>query len=304
RRVGAVRSGRSAHHGGARRGRPAGQRRKRATLVGARRPRRQRSLRGDDATVNLVRAAGDVRIRPMRGTDVEPATDAILRGGWGQRGPALRFFTRHPHAHGYVAEADGHIVGTSIATQHGSVGWIGLVFVSPELRGRGLGAAMTRAALGRLHELGCRSVLLAATELGEPIYRRLGFTVTGSYSMFSLQRPRPTLDSTPTDPRVRQMQPADFAAIAALDRRATGEDRSDSLRGTGPSQRGWVFEDTEIRGFALRMPWGSGPTLSTDPEAGQRLLDWHGTFGDAAARLTVPTANVAACDYLRDAGFE
>src|SRR5688500_12498355 len=117
--------------------------------------------------------------------DLEAAVSAIRDGGWGERHTSLSFALRHPHVYPFVAESDGAIVGTSIATHNGPVGWVGLVFVAPERRGRGLGGDLTAATLDRFKELGCRSVALAATELGQPVYERLGFEADGQYVVFS-----------------------------------------------------------------------------------------------------------------------
>lgn len=51
--------------------------------------------------------------------------------------------------------------------------------VAAGARRQGYGAALTLAALGAAHELGCTSVTLNATGEGEPLYRRVGFASLG-----------------------------------------------------------------------------------------------------------------------------
>ncbi len=51
--------------------------------------------------------------------------------------------------------------------------------VEPDRRGRGIGTALTVAAAERARDLGCRSVVLNATGMGEPVYRRAGFVRLG-----------------------------------------------------------------------------------------------------------------------------
>src|SRR3954453_16101904 len=101
----------------------------------------------------------------MGAEDLEAAVTAILDGGWGDRRTSLEFFVRHPSTVPLVAQVNGETVGTAVAAHFGSSGWIGLVFVAPPARGRGLGAELTRAALQVLEEGGCMTALLAATEL-------------------------------------------------------------------------------------------------------------------------------------------
>jgi GNAT superfamily N-acetyltransferase len=253
----------------------------------------------------------EVTIRPMRPEDLLPAVDAIREGGWGERLRSFEFFLAYPAAHPFVAESDGKIVGTSVATQNGSVGWVGLVFVSPAMRG--LGRDLTAAALDCFDELGCRSVVLAATELGRPVYERLGFVVDGGYVILS-GPPRSDAVAAPRsahadprgaviDPRLRALTPGDLAAVAKLDRDASAEDRSGLIRA---APEGWVLDDAEtIRGYALRTPWGLGPAIARDPSDGAVLLEvLRSRATGETMTLSLATENTAAVEYLRRIGFE
>ena len=66
------------------------------------------------------------------------------------------------------------------ACRFGATGWIGALGVAPEARRRGLGRALTEAAIARLHARGAATVLLFATDMGRPLYEHLGFATDGS----------------------------------------------------------------------------------------------------------------------------
>lgn len=51
--------------------------------------------------------------------------------------------------------------------------------VAPRQRRRGIGAALTTAACRIARQQGCEDVLLNATDMGEPVYRRVGFESAG-----------------------------------------------------------------------------------------------------------------------------
>jgi len=210
----------------------------------------------------------------------------------------LQFYVGHAQAQPLVAESDGAIVGTAIATWSGRVGWVGLVFVAPSWRGRGLGAELTRATLRCLEDLGSRSFLLAATELGRPIYDRLGFSVDGHYVVFSGHARVDPL----VDPRLRRLQPDDLDAVCALDQAATAEDRSHMIRAVAD---GWVVSDARsVRGFALRTPWGLGPAIAANTAAGALLIDvLRSNAPRSDMLLTMPDANTAAMEHVRNVGF-
>jgi predicted N-acetyltransferase YhbS len=245
-----------------------------------------------------------VRVRPMRPADYEPAWRAILAGGWGDRRLTLDVYLRTALADLFVAEAaDGTIVGTASAVRYAETGWIGLVFVAPVLRGQGLGRRLTVAALEHLQALGCRSILLAASALGRPIYERLGFHACGGYT--ALHRASAGL-AVPHPEAVRRLQPEDLETVSRLDRQASGEDRRAAISSLAAAGQAWVLGPPgAVGGYALRTPWGLGPVVATDPDDGQRLLDvlLHQPWTAAQVSVTVPTENAAARAHLARLGF-
>jgi GNAT superfamily N-acetyltransferase len=80
---------------------------------------------------------------------------------------------------------DGAIHATSASGVFGSQAVVVMVSTNPEWRRQGVGSAMTAAALEAARENGAVQASLDASELGEPIYRRLGFTVVDRMSRFS-----------------------------------------------------------------------------------------------------------------------
>ncbi|MGW1621607.1 GNAT family N-acetyltransferase [Streptomyces sp. NPDC002172] len=84
-----------------------------------------------------------------------------------------------------AAVLDGRVVGTTVViTAHGVAG-IFLVHVTEAHRRRGVGAALTAAALQVGWERGMRCAALVASPAGEPLYRRFGFTTTSEYRLFA-----------------------------------------------------------------------------------------------------------------------
>jgi GNAT superfamily N-acetyltransferase len=241
----------------------------------------------------------------MRAADYEPAWRAILEGGWNDFRLPLRFYLEYPPAHLLVAEtAAGRIVGTASAIQHATTGWVGLVFVAPDQRGRGLGRRLTELAIDDLRRRGCSGILLAATELGLPIYERLGFVPRGGYTVLRGEAAR---IHVPTPGEVRALEPDDLAAVAGLDRQASGEDRRTAIRALGPpAGAGWALGNANnLRGYALRTPWSLGPAIAVAPDDGPRLLDVLLQHHHQRPQLsiTVPTDNQHARAHLRQRGL-
>ena len=71
---------------------------------------------------------------------------------------------------------EGRLVATSTLAAYGTTAaWVGMVIVDPDYRGRGLGTAMLKKALDLAGDRGIDSIGLDATDLGRPVYLKLGF---------------------------------------------------------------------------------------------------------------------------------
>lgn len=243
-----------------------------------------------------------MQIRPMSAADLDAAAEVPRQVGWGDLRTLYELGLYHPQAYPFVAEVDGRVVGTSLGTVRGSVGWVGQIAVLPECRGTGLGTALTRHLMAHLTSLGCRTQLLIATDMGQPIYEKLGFAVEAHYRRFQ----GPSLPAPPTDPRLRPLTAADWPAVCALDAATTGEDRSAYLQYYGDA--GWVVDGRDgIDGFFVPMPWGTGPRIARTAEAGLLLVDLQrglvGQRGEASARVQVLIDSPAGIAGLAERRF-
>ena len=214
------------------------------------------------------------RLRAMTAADIEPAVAAILADDWGDRRAWFEFAVAHAECCAFVAEDDdGAILGTGIVTINGPVAWIGTIWVAPSARGRGLGRALTEAPIEAAEAAGCRTLVLVATDAGQPLYERLGFTVQTWYRTMEA----PGLAAAPVDPGeavVRAFQPDDLDTMAALDREVTGEDRRHLLAAfaTPDTSRVVTTGQDEVLGFVIRGPWGGGATIAPSSVAALALL--------------------------------
>jgi len=219
----------------------------------------------------------------MVSSDVDAATEIIIRADWGDRRTWFEFAVSQPECHPVVAIADGEIVGTGVGTANGRVGWVGTIWVAPDRRGAGLGRALTQAVIDRLESAGCDSLVLVATVEGRRLYERMGFELQTTYRI--LEAPGLAADAAVdvatgggSDDRpaieVRPFAAGDLRAMAALDAIATGEDRAHLLhRFANPA---WtkvaVATDGTVRGFVVRAPWGGGATIAVDAPSAMEIL--------------------------------
>ena len=121
------------------------------------------------------------RVADVRGFD---AYESVLAQGFGE-GPVEAGWVRamfagigigdHVPWRHYVAAVDQQPVAT--ATLFFAADVAGLYFVStvPAWRGRGIGSAISRAALAHARDLGFAVGVLGSSPMGQRVYERLGF---------------------------------------------------------------------------------------------------------------------------------
>ncbi|MFE1855127.1 GNAT family N-acetyltransferase [Streptomyces sp. NPDC059489] len=84
-----------------------------------------------------------------------------------------------------AAILEDRVVGTTVVITAHDVAGIFIVHVADTHRRRGIGTALTAAALRVGQDRGMRLAALAASAAGEPLYRRFGFVEVSQYRLFT-----------------------------------------------------------------------------------------------------------------------
>src|SRR5215813_3224214 len=156
-------------------------------------------------------------VRDARDDEAGAIADLLSRAAFGPTVSRLVAFPRtSPHGDVLVVDnGEGSAAGAVCCISFGATGWIGALGVAPEARRRGIGRALTEAAVARLRERGAETVMLFATDMGRPLYERLGFVIEGAATAW-----RGNAGAIPTGVDVRRLREDDRAALIALDRAA------------------------------------------------------------------------------------
>ncbi|HEY1149963.1 MAG TPA: GNAT family N-acetyltransferase [Pseudoduganella sp.] len=245
----------------------------------------------------------------MTEADVPAAHQLSLAVRWPHRLEDWQFVQRL--GAGYVAEAEGPdgqpvITGTALCWSHGTeFASIGMVIVSPDWQGQGIGKKLMSLALG---ELGKRTVLLHATEAGKALYESYGFSAFGTVHQHQGTVFKTPLLQLPVGERIRPMGARDAAKIAALAGRAAGMPRATVLSALQNVAEGVVIDRyDEMVGFALLRRFGHGyaigPVVAPDIERAKALIaHWTGTYGGAFLRIDV-NAESGLSPWLTELGL-
>jgi GNAT superfamily N-acetyltransferase len=161
----------------------------------------------------------DIRILTADHLDGALALSTLM--GWNQRLEDWRTLVELAPAGCFAALDGDRVVATAIGIDYRHCGWIAMMLVAPEYRGRGLGTRLLEAAMAALPpELPIR---LDATPLGRPLYERHDFALEASLT----RHVRPAVTTTAAlVPEVIRLLPADLPEVARIDAAIFGGVRS------------------------------------------------------------------------------
>ena len=238
---------------------------------------------------------GQMEIRLLQGSDVESAMRLSEAAGWNQtRGDWERLLELAPPGC-FGIDVDGTLAATTTAVCYGRrLAWIGMVLTLPEFRGRGLARRLMRHALDFLDRTAVEWVKLDATDMGRPLYAKLGFKDDGRIERWH----------RPAGPAPPYQGERTRANNFSLDVEGVGTDRSGLLAALEPS--GSLRLDGD--GFAMARPGRLaayfGPCEARHREAIRPAVDW---FLDRHAKTDafwdLFPANEAAVQEAMAAGF-
>ncbi|KGD72949.1 hypothetical protein HA49_12105 [Tatumella morbirosei] len=193
---------------------------------------------------------------------------------------------------GVVAVVQQQIVGCALVWRWGvQRSTLGLVIVDPAHQGTGMGKAMIGALL---EQVSGTSVRLHATEAGQGLYQKFGFTAHGTVHQHQCAR-LPVFSPPVLGAReqIRPLQAGELAQIIEFDQQAHGLYRPTLYQQLLTTEGLWVLEQQgQIEGFVCLRKFGhgyqAGPLIARN-ERGARQLFSHCAASLAGEFLRIDT---------------
>lgn len=175
-----------------------------------------------------------------------------------------RLFQNQWRPYFFALHTAGAIRGFVSAVAYKESGWIGNLLVSEPNRGYGYGSALFDFALEFLRQSRLKRIWLTASETGQPIYQRRGFTVVDRVERWTNRGLGFSAEATNQS----------VGELIELDKNSWGESRAPLINALADD--GYILRSGNAVG--LLQPgissWQLGPWLSTDknPQENRRLL--------------------------------
>lgn len=242
--------------------------------------------------------AGTCVVRTLRESDIPAAMQLKNAAGWNQTEQDWRNLLRLAPDGCFGVECDGRLVSTTTAVCYGSeLAWIGMVLTDPAYRSRGFARQLMEHALEFLERRQVQWIKLDATDLGRPLYGKLGFREEQPIERW-VRKAGPIAQGN----AVRLAVPHEWRSF---DREAFGADRWELLGLLA------AIESAALPGAGYAMGRSGckaayfGPCVSRSFVAARCLLGWFlSTHSGENTYCDLLPSNEDAVQLAREVGFQ
>ncbi|KTC63973.1 GNAT family acetyltransferase, partial [Pseudomonas fluorescens ABAC62] len=206
---------------------------------------------------------------------------------------------------GFVVMDGERLIGSAFTCPQGHYATIGLVIVSNDYQGQGIGRRLMEKAIAACDS---RTPVLNATLAGAPLYASQGFVEFGHVQQHQGNAKPPAPPALAQGETCRVLNADDHTALLNLAKAASGMDRRNVLRDLQVEHAVGIERDGQLRGFALLRPFGRGrcigPVVAETPEQAKHLIaTLLAPLPDAFVRIDIPVA-CGLSDWLEAAGLK
>jgi GNAT superfamily N-acetyltransferase len=231
-------------------------------------------------------------IQPITIDDVDEANQ-VQPKEWGSIAHHITHYVTSPHCHPIKLVEGDKIIGIGTTILHKDTAWLAHIIVHESHRNKGLGTLITEALVDSIDKNIYKTTLLVATELGEFVYKKLGFETECEYTVFKDVGIKAETSSLiiPFEERYREQ-------LYSLDIEAYGEDRKNSIDKHIPNAFLYI-QNNIAEGFYMPT-FGDGLVVANTANAGIELQKYR---LQTNSLCIFPTENTALASFLIEQGY-
>jgi GNAT superfamily N-acetyltransferase len=208
----------------------------------------------------------------------------------------FHYYTLSPYCFPIKVLLDQKMVGIGACIVRDETAWLAHIIVHPDYRQQGIGARITQYLVKDLQRMQKKTIYLIATDLGYPLYEKLGFRTETEYVFMKGGKFHSTANSCPY---VFPFDASFRAQIMEIDRQVSGENRAVQL--DEHLHNGFVYiRNKAIEGYYLPT-WHEGLIIASTQEAGFELMGRRLETHETAA---LPVDNKQGIQFLLDHHFQ
>lgn len=216
--------------------------------------------------------------------------------GWPDITDEFRLYLKNDFCNPVKASVASRIVGLGNSMVFENTAWIAHIIVSAEYRNRGIGFQIVDKLLTDIRRKSVESVLLIATEIGEPLYKKAGFRLVSDYLF--LKRVD-DWNETAISENIVPYTNDYYNEIINMDKSISGEIREPLIKSY--LKNGLIYLDrNSLQGFYL-PDIGDGLIFADNPAVGIELMKVKHSRVDTAV---IPSENKVGIDFLKQNGFK
>jgi GNAT superfamily N-acetyltransferase len=249
------------------------------------------------------------QLRQMTPEDGARGAALVKKIGWSQTAAVWEQTIRWSGDGSFCLATDDELLATVIVICYGTdLAWIGMVVTHPDYQRQGLARQMMDVGLEYARKRGIRTIMLDASQMGYPLYVKLGFQPLYKIEVF--EGIATTSGNADAARASRELTEADIPGVIEMDRRLMGVPRPGMIRDLIESGQGWVMgEPGAIEGYLITKPSNQsvsiGPWYHQHTDGAETLLE----SAIAATQGTVlkvhtPEANFAAKTIVSHLGLQ
>lgn len=226
--------------------------------------------------------------------DIDAVVKQLQPEDWPDIEPHLRFYAGSSWCRPVKVMHEDRIVGMGTSIFHANTAWLAHIIVHKEYRNEGIGGMIVKDIIAGIDAKLYPTILLIATDLGEPVYKKQGFVTETEY-FFYKNGTGAECDTS----NLNLFEEKDTAGLLALDRQLSGEDRSWRLRENLNGATVYKHKN-RIEGFYMPS-LGEGLIVAETAAAGVELMKLRHKSTNPSA---LPAENKAGINYLEAQGFQ
>lgn len=217
--------------------------------------------------------------------------------GWSAIVPSFQFYLENSFCLPMKAEIDGKIAGIGAIIFFERTAWIAHLIVAKEHRGKGMGRQIMEALIQTAGQKSVKTISLIATEMGLPLYQKLGFRLISNYQEFEKSE---KFKSITVSEKVIPFTGEFAEQLFELDKKLSSENRKELLKQKFSGSFLYADDQSNISGYYLPS-LGEGLICAKSEEAGIELLKLK---INTSEKLNLPSENKKAIAFLESVGFQ